>query len=553
MPRIPGPQDVRQTRAPRDTGVRNAGAVSEAVADVGETLFNVSNQLRERRQQAEDTGFRARYNAEIQKEAQRLWQENKDMAVNSPEEFTATFDQQLQGRGLELQEELRRNGFRPSEQALNMANVDLTQVRGDWGVKAISYENNVRTLKLIDEAKGSLEDLELNAYNNPETADLSLKQGMRIIQDIEGHDPEVASTLRETFTGGLTISAVNGLINKDPGEALARLKSGEFDENLDATAKDQLIDRAETEHSEVSLVAESQRETDRIVRQHADVSSALKDARQIEDPELRDKTVARVKVRFSEKAAIQQGYQEQISRNAWDVVERGGSPDDIPQSTWLDLDPKERIDIRQHYEDRISGKTIQTDWGAWHELTQMASNPETQSEFARVNLYKKYRRKLSDTEFKSLVDMQQEVRSKLRGDDFDETDLTDVRNTNQIVDDTLRDLDIDPSPDEGTPDATVAREFRRLTQDEITALERQEKRKATAQEKQQIVDDLSMQFTSEGFFGFMFPDDEATVADEVPAKYYQPIADALRRAGVPVTGENIYRMYRDMKERGEID
>lgn len=553
MPRIPGPQDVRQTRAPRDTGVRNAGAVGRAVADVGETLFNVSNQLRERRQQAEDTGFRARYNAEIQKEAQRLWQESKDMAVNSSEEFTTAFDQQLQERGAQLQEELRRDGFRPSEQALSMADVDLAQVRGDWGVKAISYENNVRTLKLIDEAKGSLEDLELTAYNNPEAADVSLKQGMRIIKDIEGHDPEAASDLRETFTGGLTISAVNGLINKDPGEALARLKSGEFDENLDATAKDQLIDRAEREHSEVSLVAESQREADRIVRQHADMSSALKDARQIEDPELRDKTVARVKVRFSEKAAIQQGYQEQISRNAWDVVERGGSPDDIPQSTWLDLDPKERIDIRQHYEDRISGKTIQTDWGAWHELTQMASNPETQSEFARVNLYKKYRRKLSDTEFKSLVDMQQEVRSKLRGDDFDETDLTDVRNTNQIVDDTLRDLDIDPSPDEGTPDATVAREFRRLTQDEITALERQEKRKATAQEKQQIVDDLSMQFTSEGFFGFMFPDDEATVADEVPAKYYQPIADALRRAGVPVTGENIYRMYRDMKERGEID
>lgn len=554
MPRIPGPQDVGQARAPRDTGVRNAGAAGQAFADVGQTVFQVADQLRERRQQAEDVGFMAHVSSEAAKRDAQKFEELKTQATEGAEDFVGVVDSTLSEEHEKLLTEARaEQGFKPSQNALLKAKSHLSSLRGRMLVNAATYENNARVEKMGREVEATIQDIGVQAFNDPENLDAYIKQSKTLLEDASELLPagQVAER-KQNVEGEMAINAINGLITTQPALALRRLKDGDYDQYLDATAKNELLNKASVEAEEDILRGESQDITDSLVDKHTTLSDALSEAREIENPNLRDRTVKRLKIRFSEISAQRGAAAEANSEEAWSIAQQGGGVDDIPRGLWLSLPAKERISIQEHIEKTAGGKGIETDWGAYYKLTEMASNPAQQEDFASMNLYREHRNNLSNTEFKKLVGMQQEVRSKLRGDDFDETSLTDVRNTNQIVDDTLRAMDIDPSPEEGGKDAPKAREFRRLAQDEITQLERREKRQATAQEKQDIVDNLSMQFQSEGFFGF-FADDEATIVDQVPAKFYDPIASALRRANVPVTGENIYRMYRDMKERGEID
>lgn len=278
MPRIPGPQDVGQARAPRDTGVRNAGAAGRAFADLGQTVFQVADRLRERRQQAEDVGFMAHISSEANKRFTETFEQRQLEATEGAEEFTGVIDSALSEQQEALINEARtQSGFRPSQNALDKAQLNLSALRGRFGVKAATFENNARVEKMGREVETTLSDIALQAFNDPDNLDAYTGQALGLLEDAEGLIPAgKLAERRESIRGEVTISAVNGLINEDPREALELLKEGKFDKGLDAQAKNQLMDSAGISIRR-QQAEERRNEKERLARLQSEVRSGVKD------------------------------------------------------------------------------------------------------------------------------------------------------------------------------------------------------------------------------------------------------------------------------------
>lgn len=278
MPRIPGPQDVGQTRAPRDTGVRNIGAEQEAFAGVGNTVFEVADRLRQRRQSAEDTGFLAHISSQANKRFTQRFQEQQNQATEGAEQFPKVVDETLQEEQERLLREARtEQGFRPSEQALQRAQSTLASLRGNFGVKAATFENNARVEKMGREVENSLSEIRLQAFNDPDGLQEYLGQAKGMLDESEGLIPAGELAERKQDLGGeMAISAVNGLINERPREALERLQEGQYDQFLDAESKDKLIDNAGVAIRRME-VEERRNEKERLSKLQSQVRSRVED------------------------------------------------------------------------------------------------------------------------------------------------------------------------------------------------------------------------------------------------------------------------------------
>lgn len=126
--------------------------------------------------------------------------------------------------------------------------------------------------------------------------------------------------------------------------------------------------------------------------------------------------------------------------------------------------------------------------------------------------------------------------------------LTHVRNINQMVDDMLLKLKIDPTPKPDASagsDADKAVRFRRFVQERITTLEAETGKKLTPEQQQKIIDGLAIDIAyGKGFFGGTLakPRYDLTIKD-VPDTEKVQIVDALKRAGRPVTDAMIIELF----------
>jgi len=299
-----------------------------------------------------------------------------------------------------------------------------------------------------------------------------------------------------------------------------------------------------------SVRGESQRAADGIVLKHRDLAEALKAARAIDNPEVRDATEARVKDYFAAAKAAEAERRNDAFRRAHQVLEQaGGNLDAVPPAHLAPLDPNQRHALETRSRQIREGVEPVTDYARYYGLLQLAGTDETRSRFLKTDLLQ-YRHELDHGKFAELARLQANLRSGKVEDEV----LDGYRTKKQVVDDALASIKIDPTPKPGTKHAQTVNAFRKRVDEEIVALQGQTGKKATARDVQEIVDRLLIQGTVPGS-GWIFDDRKRLFelepgeafdvdVDEIPAAERQKIEEALKRANRPVTPATVLWLFK---------
>jgi hypothetical protein len=300
-----------------------------------------------------------------------------------------------------------------------------------------------------------------------------------------------------------------------------------------------------------SIRGESQRIADEMFKGGLLRVNADEEIQKIKDPKLRDAVQQRVDVHFNRVDAMQRETHDFATRYAIDHVERGGSVDTMPQNILKDLTVSDRAQLRAYNKTRSKGESPDTQWDAYYDLVKRATTDP--AEFAKVNLMQ-YRNKLGDTEFKQVVALQAAYSKK---DDSFEEKISGYRTSGQIVNDALESVGINPNPKPGQEDAKKVAQFRRTVDEQVILMERNNRRKPTSAEVQEIVDGLLVpgKMTGAGWFGFdvskrMYevPDGQDFVVkvDDIPMAYRAAIERQLKAKGMPITPDTMSRTFNAM-------
>lgn len=297
-----------------------------------------------------------------------------------------------------------------------------------------------------------------------------------------------------------------------------------------------------------TLRGESQRKTDDIIEKNLSLSDSLEIARDINDPELRDSVVSRIKERFSEQKAVQDQQKLARYQQAANILEDTKDKDQIPANIWANLTLSERNALDSRAKQLASGEPVSTDWKIYYDLKTAASFEGTRNKFLRENLLQ-YRSKLAEGEFKELINLQSSIRS---GQQKAIDSLSGYRTTTMIVNDTLNDIGIDPTPKQGSKDAEkVALLKRRVDQEIADYAERNNGKKPSNQEIQGILDNLVVKGEVDKFFynpnKFLFEVEEGDIflidAKDIPRTERLKIEEALRVNNMPVTEDIVIDLY----------
>lgn len=267
--------------------------------------------------------------------------------------------------------------------------------------------------------------------------------------------------------------------------------------------------------------------------------------------------------------AAQQERREANSSDVWGAIEKGVPITQIVRmQQFLALPGREQVQIKEHVADRAYNLSRRgkddSDLSAYYDLVNMATDSNRRNDFVGMNLYEKYRTRLSDADFKHFATLQAAMR---RGDDKEADKLaSNERVQKQIVDDALLSLKLDPTPNEKTKPADVERilGFRREVREAVRRQELTTGKNATDKDVQGIVDNLLVRGTVPGsgvagYFQterrvFELKDGEnlAIKRTDIPKDELTKIEDALRRAGRTPTDEAVTTLYQAklMRMRG---
>ena len=200
---------------------------------------------------------------------------------------------------------------------------------------------------------------------------------------------------------------ITRMINSDQD----RLAKAYFDEVKHTLTSDDMVKLEKVLHVG-SLRGDAQRKEDEIMSTATSLSSGLELARSIEDPELRDEVVQRIKTRFSEQKAIADQVREQNYQKAADILEKTKSRGKIPATLWASLSLSERNAIDSRARQLVEGIPAKTDYAVYDKLSRSASNDP--NGFSKINLLQ-YRSRLSDGDIEKLIDLQRDIRGNKTG------------------------------------------------------------------------------------------------------------------------------------------
>lgn len=292
----------------------------------------------------------------------------------------------------------------------------------------------------------------------------------------------------------------------------------------------------------------AQRQSDEIYKTTSSLSTALEKARSIEDPKLRDDVTTRIKDNYSLKKLAENDRNEQLHKQAGNIIDQTGDTDKIPPAIWGQFTVSEKASLRAYAKNKREGVQPETNWDEYYNLKTQAATPALRSEFMQANLMT-YRSKMADPEFKELVNLQTQLRT---GDTAADKILDGYRSDQEIVNTALNEAGINPSPKDGTNDAKKVALFRRQVDQEVIARQTQTGKKVNSQEMQQIVDNLMVKGITKK--GWIFDTRKAkfelepgeklefTIKD-VPATERAKIEQALTARKIPVTEEKIIELY----------
>jgi len=303
-----------------------------------------------------------------------------------------------------------------------------------------------------------------------------------------------------------------------------------------------------------SILGEAQRHADAIIAQEGITrAAAFAQARQIEDPQIRQATEQQLEIEFRRRDQAEREAYEALLEEAASFVERGQRP---PATIWSQFKAKDRASITRWLLEGSSPGGVRTDVVTYYDLKTKAysDDPKKVKEFAEADLLS-YRHKLSATDFKDLLNLQ--IRIKKGEGSIDEENATGYRTVSQMVNDALLAIGLTSSPGTGSEEAQRVAAFRRRIDEDIAAEKiSKNKKELSSAEVQQIIDNALIKdvlVRRKGILGVIRSDtaaasslltpDERTRIGSIPDADRQAIARQIQNAGGTVTPERINRAY----------
>lgn len=231
--------------------------------------------------------------------------------------------------------------------------------------------------------------------------------------------------------------------------------------------------------------------------------------------------------------AKKQREDETVSAALQSVIDNGGNFAALPQEVRSSIPPDQVGKVMELASKVSKGQAVETDWNLYYELR---TDPK---KLAGVNLGA-FKDKLSDTEFKQLVDLQQPK---------DAAKTTVIRSSEEVLRSYMLQAGIDPNSKSEKGAEKAGRVFSEFEQ-RLNAFEIEQGKKATSKDAEQIA---ARMFTSVETYGRLWNSEkmafEVQPGDQVvvPLADRRQIIDALTKHKKPVTEANITALYRQQK------
>lgn len=531
-------------------GGESSAQVSEAARQVLNTGFKMAA---DEKQKADQVRVTEATDQTLQLKNRMFWdpkngvmsKKGKD-AFGASETYLAEFDKQ----SAEIENSLSNSAQKAAYAEVKRRNrLELqTEIEKYSFLEGQKYQGEVAEAGLISHR----DDAVLN-YAQPGKVQSSIENQKTIIaqQAIrEGRSPEWVKLKTEEASSKTHSSVIQRMLstgNDQMADKYFQEHKGEIDGGDIANVEKAL--------EEGTLRGNAQRETDKIVASTKTLQQALEETRKIEDPKLRDETNSRVKTYYAEKKMAENDAKEDAYINATNIIEKTKNFDNVPPHLLTNMSPSERTSLRTYADNLREGKKPVTDWGEYYNFKSMASAPQTQNKFMQTNLME-YRNQLGDTEFKELINLQTQMRN---GDTSAQKTIDGYRTDAVIVNDALTSAGFDPSPKPGTDEAKSVARFRRMVDEKIARQQAATGKKATNQEIQSIVDTMMVEgITEKGWFMDsrkrlfeLEPGESIEIGQEdIPPSEQAKIKQALQKRGLPVTSENMVKLFKAKVSNG---
>jgi len=294
-----------------------------------------------------------------------------------------------------------------------------------------------------------------------------------------------------------------------------------------------LLEAAKRESRDLTVRRESQAQEDAIVAKLGTGSAALAAARDIEDPEVRDSTVSRIKARQAEAKQAEFDQREALSEEAMAFINDGGKYADLPLHIKNGLKPSALNSLRSYAEQQAGGGRRSTDPETLIELSELsADDPQ---KFGEVDMLG-YRDKLSDGDFEEFVDLQRKIRSgSLDGK------ATGFMTLNQVRDQRVKDL-FGPTP-KSEQKKQQRDSFIRQYEGRLRSFRENTGKRPGADDARKILDDLTAEVAIDwGRDKRVFELTEGDIPG-VPEADRNEIIRELQKRGKAITDEAIIGLY----------
>ena len=444
------------------------GGQAKALSNMGGGLNNLANAALKISEQIDDAKMLEMSNQIDQWEQDNLY--NKDTgyyykngkdAVGKSGEIMKNFDDFVQ-------EYKSKNKISPFNQSRMNSMIQNKKSRIYAGVNAHDvkqtgiWAETESQVGLDNAIKGMV-----NARNNPTIMQTQLNNAMKIIEwqgEMQNLDPDTIEAMKKQAKSSAYCSVLDSYISE------GSLKAGEFFEQhkdeIDSKNHARYIGTIKNEETKY----QARDLAEQIVSSSVSQEEAIQKAEAIQDIELSDMTVSRIKRHYSdqehfrdlaEREALNEFYTKAVQ-----AAQTGGvlSYDDIPDN----IDPNIKLSLMNYI--NTKGQP-ETDNQVWETLYNMSVN--NAQGFAKEDL-NKYRGYLSDGEYKNFLKKQQDIQA---GDYY-----TTIKDDDKMIKDALKAMRL--TSDGKT--ASAFSEIRAMTRE----LEARRGRKITDAELQNITNSL---------------------------------------------------------------
>jgi hypothetical protein len=466
-------------------------------------------------------------------------------AMALPETVNDAYNKVADGVEQGLTTPRQRAAFQ-SIRAAEGQSLDLT-VRRHVFEQMQTYEGN-ELQALLDNTRQSA----IASAQDPGEVGRRLDVGVQAIRSSAprlGFGPEETTKQIDAWRSSVHVGVIENLLDNEKTKA-AEVYFGELKDQIAGSAQGKIEAALQTATDR----GEAQKQSDLIIAAGGTLTEQREKAKAISDPKLRDDVTQRID---QNAAFIDRSNREAEAARmqaAYDIVDQTHDVTKIPPSQWAGLAGSARNELRDYAAKLAKGVKPETDAPTYYSLMRSAaSEPQT---FAAENLLK-YRNKLDATDFKQLVEMQGAI---VTGDrkKADEQ-LAGFRTNQQVINSTLAQYGIDPTPKDGTPEAAKIGELYSLVGAQVDQLEALTGKKPTNKDVQQVLNGILSSTTAvpgPGTWWKLWLDSPTVpkrlidfTYQDIPAGDQQKIIDKLHQAGLPVSEQTVLDVYLQTKIR----